>query len=203
MDLIGKESDETNVKKKLKKNLNPTWKSSKKSSESEWEIVNDTVKTTKTINASNITKAYTSSITTSSTTVVVNASPVKVIKEITGTHTSSSSSPLPSSPSINSSKMNKSKNESLFSNFTEIVGNFIKEVDNSGGLESYVQKKSEDFTKSIANGSLLQNAKKTIDDALNSAKKTEQTIVFSINFSSKFLEILLKNNKIYSLPKIH
>ena len=169
LDLIGKEVDKKESNTKKKKSTPTCVSSSKKSSLSEWEIINDSNTTTKVISA-NITKAYASSVNTSGATVVVNASPVKVISEktITGTNISS----LPASPSMNSTKSNHSKNDSLFSNFTDIVGNFIKEVDNSGGLESYVQKKSEDFTKSIANGSLLQNAKKTIDDALNSAKRT-------------------------------
>ena len=182
MDLIGKGVD-TNANKmkvkepKKKKNKEPTWVTSRNSSSSssssnnnngtsEWEFVNSSViSSTLATPKVTVANAYTSSNTTSKAAVVVNASPVKCITSVPVAPTSPL---LPSSPS---NPMYGQKNESIFSNFTDIVGNFIKEVDNSGGLESYVQKKSETFTKSIADGSLLQNAKKTIDDALSTAKR--------------------------------
>lgn len=178
MDLIGKTdkivTNETKdkVASSSKKKKNRTWVSNKKSSE--WELVNNSITKSKVAATPNVTATATATATTATATVVVNARPIKAT-ELNQTISSPLSPSSPSSMNIgqssSSSSMFNQKEGSLFSNFSGIVGNFIKEVDNSGGLELYVQKKSETFTKSLTDGSLLQNAKKTIDDAFSTAKR--------------------------------
>jgi hypothetical protein len=153
-----------NIKKYKKKNGKSTWMTSGGNTVNDWEVVksiNSPIKNDNNNNNNNNNIVSASNVTSVNSAIVVNATPVKITK-IEPTPPSS-----PSTPSI----FNFGQQNKLFNNITGALGNLIKEVDDHGGFESYVQKKSDDFTKSIADGSLLQNAKKSIDEAFNNAKR--------------------------------